>query len=67
MIELLQHGAYLVHGTEIVEDTPEAAGALAQMLGEAPSKEEAARGTIAYGILQAHNTSDNMGQAEDSL
>ena len=26
----------------------------------APSKEEAAKGTIAYGILEAHNTSDNM-------
>ena len=27
---------------------------------DAPSKEEAAKGTIAYGILEAHNTSDNM-------
>ena len=60
MIELLQHGAYLVHGSEIVEDTPEAEKQLQNMLGTAPSKEEAAQGTIAYGILKAHNTSDNM-------
>ena len=61
MIELLQHGAYLVHGSEIVEDTPEAAKKLQAMLGAAaPSKEEAAKGTIAYGILEAHNTSDSM-------
>lgn len=47
MIELLQHGAYLVHGSEIVEDTPEAAKKLQAMLGAAaPSKEEAAKGTL---------------------
>ena len=49
MMELLKTGAYLVNGTEIIEAGP-----------DAPSKEEAAKGTIAYGILEAHNTSDNM-------
>ena len=61
MMELLKTGAYLVNGTEIIEDTPEAAAKLQAAVGpDAPSKEEAAKGTIAYGILEAHNTSDNM-------
>ena len=60
-MELLKTGAYLVNGTEIIEDTPEAQARLQAVAGPAaPSKEEAAKGTIAYGILEAHNTSDNM-------
>ena len=60
-MELLKTGAYLVNGTEIIEDTPEAAAQLQAVIGpNVPSKEEAAKGTIAYGILEAHNTSDNM-------
>ena len=60
-MELLKTGAYLVNGTEIIEDTPEAQARLQAVAGpDAPSKEEAAKGTIAYGILEAHNTSDNM-------
>ena len=61
MMELLKTGAYLVNGTEIIEDTPEAQARLQAVAGpNAPSKEEAAKGTIAYGILEVHNTSDNM-------
>lgn len=61
MMELLKTGAYLVNGTEIIEDTPEAQARLQAVAGpDAPSKEEAAKGTIAYGILEVHNTSDNM-------
>ena len=61
MMELLKTGAYLVNGTEIIEDTPEAQARLQAVAGpDAPSKEEAAKGTVAYGILEAHNTSDNM-------
>ena len=60
-MELLKTGAYLVNGTEIIEDTPEAQARLQAVAGpDAPSKEEAAKETIAYGILEAHNTSDNM-------
>ena len=60
-MELLKTGADLVNGTEIIEDTPEAQARLQAVAGpDAPSKEEAAKGTIAYGILEAHNTSDNM-------
>ena len=61
MIKLHEGGAYLLNGTEIVTDNMDAAAYLESRLGvQAPSKEEAAKGTIAYGILEAHNTSDNM-------
>ncbi len=61
MIKLYDNGVYLIHGTEIVEDGPDARAALAQKAGpDAPSKEEAAKQTIAYSILEAHNTSGNM-------
>lgn len=60
MIKLYDGGVYLVNGSEIVEDGPEAAKALQAKCGQAPEKEEAAKGTMAYSILKAHNTSGNM-------
>ena len=60
MITLLQGGAYLVNGTQIVPEGPEAPAALKAKLGREVSKEEAAKNTIAYGILESHNTSGNM-------
>lgn len=60
MIELAKGGAYLLNGKEMIEDGPEAEAALKSRLGQAPTKEEAAKGTIAYGILKNHNTSGNM-------
>ena len=60
MIDLKNGGAYLVNGTEWIEDTAEAGAAIAAKTGKNVSKEEAKQGTIAYGILKAHNTSDNM-------
>ena len=60
MIDLKNGGAYLVNGTEWMEDTAEAGAAIAAKTGKNVSKEEAKQGTIAYGILKAHNTSDNM-------
>ena len=61
MIQLYDTGAYLVNGTEIIPDTGDAQAALKSKLGgQAPTKEEAARNTIAYGILKEHNTSGNM-------
>ena len=60
MIQLFENGAYLLNGTELVEDTPEAAAILASKMAEVPTKEEASRNTIAYGILESHNTSGNM-------
>ena len=52
MIKLYENGVYLLNGTEIVEDTGNVQVPL--------TKEEAAQNTMAYGILKAHNTSENM-------
>ena len=52
MIQLTQGGAYLVNGTDIVADTPEAASQIQAKTGITISKEEAAKNTMAYGILQ---------------
>lgn len=60
MIELLKGGAYLVNGTEVIEDGQDAAAAIAQKCGKTVTKEEAKKETIAYGILKTHNTSGNM-------
>ena len=60
MIKLYGNGVYLVNGIKIIEDNGEAADALNAACGKAPAKEEAAKGTMAYKILEAHNTSGNM-------
>ena len=60
MITLQQGGAYLVNGTQIVPDGPEAAAAIQSMTGKEITREKAAENTIAYGILKSHNTSGNM-------
>lgn len=60
MIQLMEGGAYLLNGTELVPDNGQAAEALKKKLGVCPSKEEASQKTIAYGILKEHNTSGNM-------
>ena len=61
MIKLHETGVYLLNGTEIIEDGPEAQARLAGCLGpQIPSKEEAAENTIAYAILKDHNTSGSM-------
>ena len=60
MIKLSEGGAYLIHGTEIVPDGAEAAAQIKSSTGREVSKEEAAKNTMAYGILQEHNTSGNM-------
>ena len=53
MIQLLEGGTYLLNGTEIVEPEKAAAQGL-------PAPAEAAKQTMAYEILEAHNTSGNM-------
>ncbi len=61
MIKLYDTGAYLVNGTELVEDSGDAKLILRNMLGkDTLSREEAAENTIAYRILKNHNTSGNM-------
>ena len=56
MINLYNTGVYLVNGTEILADAAE----VAARTGKAPVKEEAQKGTMAYGILEAHNHSGDM-------
>lgn len=56
MVKLYDGGVYLVNGKEIVPEQ-DAAQLLTQ---KAVTKQEAKKGTIAYSILSAHNTSDNM-------
>jgi len=56
MVKLYDGGIYLLNGTEIVEDP----AALPSKCGRAVTKEEGKKATIAYGILKAHNTLDDM-------
>ena len=60
MIQLYNGGAYVLNGTEIIPDSPDAQQVLAGKMAEVPSREEAKKQTIAYGILKQHNTSGNM-------
>ena len=50
-MKLYDSGVYLLHGKEIVEE---------KNASLPVSKADAAKNTIAYGILEAHNTSGNM-------
>ncbi|MGO5052979.1 hydratase [Lachnospiraceae bacterium LCP25S3_G4] len=56
MIKLYDKGVYLLNGTDIIEDMKDPRIHLAP--------KEAAKNTIAYGILEAHNTSSNMEHLE---
>ncbi|MBR5047621.1 MAG: hydratase [Eubacterium sp.] len=60
MVKLYEGGAYLVNGKDLVPESE--AGRVEQLTGRKADKEEAVKGTIAYGIMKAHNISDNMDQ-----
>lgn len=60
MISLFEKGAYLLNGTELLEENTETDALLASKLGKKVDKKEAKRGTMAYEILEAHNTSETM-------
>lgn len=60
MIQLYNGGAYVLNGSEIIPDSPDAQKVLAGKMAQVPSKEEARKQTIAYGILKQHNTSGSM-------
>ena len=45
MIKLYEHGAYLLNGTEIIEDVNDAQAAVAAKTGQQVAKEEAAKNT----------------------
>ncbi|MBR1737762.1 MAG: hydratase, partial [Firmicutes bacterium] len=59
MVKLYDCGAYLVNGTELIEDNADAAVRLGAK-GISVDKGEMRKKTIAYSILEKHNTSGNM-------
>lgn len=61
MITLYESGAYLLNGNELIADNEEGKQILKNK-GISVSKEEAAKNTMAYSILEKHNTSGNMEQ-----
>ncbi len=56
MVKLYDKGVYLINGAEIAETPEEVKGKTGQDL----SADEAAKNTMAYRILEEHNTSGNM-------
>ena len=58
MLKLYDSGVYLVNGSDICPESEEKK--LEAVYGKKITKEEAVKGTMAYSILEAHNTSDNM-------
>lgn len=60
MIKLHDGGVYLVNGTTLIDNDGQAAAALQAETGSSMTQQEAAKHTIAYGILKNHNTSGNM-------
>lgn len=56
MVKLYDKGVYLLNGTEIAEDVRQ----VEQKTGQKISREEAVKQTMAYRILESHNTSGNM-------
>ncbi len=60
MIKLFEHGAYLLNGAELIEDSGDAEAIVKSRTGKAVAAADAKKGTIAYGILKAHNTSGGM-------
>lgn len=60
MIELSNGGVYVINKTEIVEENSQAKAKIKSLTGKEISKQEAIKNTIAYSILNSHNTSGNM-------
>ena len=61
MVRLANGGAWLIDGTEVIEESEASGALLSQRLKDACiSREEAAENTMAYRILESHNTSGDM-------
>ena len=58
MVSLYDSGIYLVNGTEIVPESE--IGKVKKLTGKDADQASARKGTIAYSILEAHNTSGDM-------
>ncbi|MBU5669162.1 hydratase [Peptoniphilus sp. MSJ-1] len=57
MVKLYEKGAFLLNGTEIIDEN-DVEQVKAKLDGV--TKEDAKKGTIAYGILEAHNQGDDL-------
>ena len=58
MVKLYNGGAYLINGNTLIEENDK--DKIKAVTGKDIDKEEARKGSIAYNILKAHNTSGNM-------
>ena len=58
MVKLYNGGAYLINGNTLIEEKDK--DKIKAVTGKDIDKEEARKGSIAYNILKAHNTSGNM-------
>lgn len=58
MVKLYNGGAYLINGNTLIEENDK--DKIKAVTGKEIDKEEARKGSIAYNILKAHNTSGNM-------
>ncbi|HWR61475.1 MAG TPA: hydratase [Clostridia bacterium] len=59
MVKLYDTGVYLLNGKEIVRDDGNAAAAVKSKSGRHITKEQAQKGTMAYSIIEAHNTGED--------
>ena len=59
MIKLYDSGAYILNGTDIIEDNDQVSQEIMFRTGRFISTEEASKGTIAYSIMMNHNVSEN--------
>lgn len=59
MVKLYDSGVYLLNGKEIVCDGRDAAAAIKSKTGREVTKEQAKKGTMAYSIIENHNTSND--------
>ena len=59
-MKLYNNGVYLINGSKIVEDGPEAIAKIKATVGKEVTKDAAHKETMAYGILANHNVSGNM-------
>lgn len=58
MVKLYNGGAYLINGNTLIEENDK--DKIKAVTGKDIDKEEARKGSIAYNMLKAHNTSGNM-------
>ena len=58
MVQLYEEGIYLVNGTEIVPESQKEK--VEGLTGKKADREENRKGTMAYSIMKAHNTSGDM-------